>query len=137
MKRTIWYKLLILAVGSVVICFGWFFDGFHTGFCNMKNGIEDCIVGYSDYASPLLFLSITVIATICVLFFVGDDIFKKWLRFFVIWLVITSFFIIKASGGGGWMGFGLTKQMVAIFMGVSLVVISVSMIAYKHFQLKK
>ncbi|MGW8184822.1 MAG: hypothetical protein ACWGHO_01780 [Candidatus Moraniibacteriota bacterium] len=135
MSKFFWWKILGLLLGVGAFFFGLQFDGFHSGLCSNKNGTEECIVEYSPYSKPMLLLSVPFVVILAILFFVEDDIFKKWLKFLIIWSIILTYLLTGASAGD--MNLGISKELVAVFMGFILIIFSVFIILYQGYKLKK
>lgn len=129
-KKTYWWRILNFSFGVAAFCFGWLFDGLHSGLCQDKNGIEDCIIGYSPYAKATLLLSSVFLMIAFVLFFVKDSIFKEWLKVTAIWFVISAYILSQATAGD--MGLGISKELVAIFAGLVLIIYSIFIIVYQN-----
>jgi|SRR6185369_16997299 len=120
MQKTIWWRVLLFCICAaiLVISFIWRCD-----FIILK-----CLGGNSipftrtmvHFSSVTLFISFFI-------FFVSDTVFKKWLRFALIWFVLTFILIMLTPVySGGWEGpsFTFTKELVSIWMGSLFVIIS-------------
>jgi hypothetical protein len=136
MKKTYLWRILFLIIS--IVLFGWGYlvvNSFELGIC--KKGLS-CFLKYGSYIDPLMFYSISLIAISPFLFFIADNTFLKWLRFALVWILLSIIFIALAPvSTGGWMSFGPTKESVSIWMGSFLVIISFGLISYQNFSLKK
>lgn len=87
------------------------------------------ICAYNDFVDPIIYFSLFNLFVSLVFLFVKEATFLKWLRFAITWAVLTAIFVALApTYSGGWMSFGPTKELVSIWMGVLLVLISVFII---------
>lgn len=130
MKKTYWWRILILLFGLVLLGYGYLaVNNEELGLCKMENGKQICFIHYNDFIDPLIFAAVFLIVVSFCLFFIPDSIFKKWLRFAIAWLVVEVIFVaISPTYTGGWMNFGPTKELVSIWMGVLFVIISLVLI---------
>lgn len=80
---------------------------------------------------PLFFLSLALLVVVPFLFFVSDFVFKKWLRFSVVWFIVSLFLIMLAPvTAGGWMPIDPEKWSVSILMSTLFVILSLGKLAW-------
>lgn len=115
-----WWRIFIFFFGVVV--FGWgYLAAYVDSFDNW----------YNSYTDSSLFLSLSLLIVSLTLFFISDSVFKKWLRFAIIWIVLAVMFIILSPEyQGGWLGLGPEKESVSIWMSSLFVIISLVKIAW-------
>lgn len=94
---------------------------------------EGCLDKSSQITGkPLFFTSVAILVASLFLFFVHDIVFKKWLRFAMVWILLTIVFVMLAPvSTGGFINFGPTKELVSIWMGVLFVIISLVLIIWQ------
>lgn len=132
MEKTYWWRIIIFLVGGAGLIIGYLiFYPFQYGLCVSSEG--KCLFSAlkKTFAEPLFFLSLSLLTVSPFLFFIRDEIFLKWLRFAIVWFIVTAIFIILAPEySGGW-GANLnpTKESVSIWMGSLFVIISLVFIA--------
>jgi hypothetical protein len=103
----------------------------YTFFCESR--MSRCLWGDSILVTRTIFhftLSLLVVSP--VLFFVRDEVFKKWLRFAGVWFGIAAVLVIltpESSGGWG-PSLNPTKESVSIWMASLFVIISLVKIAW-------
>ncbi len=84
---------------------------------------------YDDYIRVLLFwVSLAIFVVSLFTFFVSDKIYKKWLIFTSVWMVVTIASVILAPvSAGGPFGIGPDKESVSVWMSSLFVIISILM----------
>jgi len=93
-------------------------------------------IKYSDFTDPLLFLSVAYFIVSVIVYFLNNNVFKRWNIFALIWLFISLFFISKTSSHA----VGLLdsdKEQVSIWMSSLFLIISVTMITIWTVQEKR
>jgi len=94
---------------------------------------------YKVTINPLGFLSLSLLATSVVLFFVREQVFYTW-RNFAFWWVPFSLLLTVLVGNGERGSFGLgsliDSEFVAMFMAVLFFLISVVLVIYKSYSLR-
>lgn len=127
MQTTYWWRLAIFSLSGLV--FGWGY------LVTSKRILDDW---YGAYTDPFLFLSLALLIISPSLFFVNDSIFKKWLRFSVVWFSLTIVFIILVPEyQGGWIGFGPEKESVSVLMSTLLVIFSFGQLTWESWKGRK
>lgn len=125
MKKTYWWRIMMVLLGLVVFGYGWVVSFANKiGLCKIENGTEKCLVSYSPYIDSLGFLSVSLIIVSIFLFFVSDLVFKKWFKFAVAWFMVTSIFIFFAPTSSTQIIGNPTKEDISIWMGSLFVIIS-------------
>jgi len=101
-------------------------------------------VGYSiKYCAQIsiILLPLTTVIPVSLLTYkLRDEIFRAWIRFAQWWVPISMLIIliIPGGGGGGWgIAFPPLDAVFALYSSGLFLVISLAIIAYKFFQLKK
>jgi predicted MFS family arabinose efflux permease len=108
------------------------------GLCKIEGGKQTCSIHYNDFIDPLMFSAISIVVLSLFLFFISDNVFKKWLRFAIAWFIVDVVLIALApTYTGGWMNFGPTKESVSIWMGVLFVIISLVLIIWQSLKERK
>ena len=127
MQKMHWWRVGVLLLGCLV--FGW-------GYLVTQN---DNLDGwYNAYTDPSMFLSLSLIFVSVIMFFVDDTIFRKWLYFTILWLVLTVIFIFLAPEyQGGWLGIGPEKESVSIRMSILFVILSLVNIAWDSWKIRR
>jgi hypothetical protein len=127
MQKTYWWRILVLFISGGVVFLGWVYD---TYLC-FSSSSSDCPFDQFRLSifEPAMFLSL--LATSPFLFFVRDAVFLKWLRFAIVWFVITVLLIVLAPvSTGGRMSFGPTKEFVSMWMGALFVIASLAKLVW-------
>lgn len=126
MQKTYWWRVLILASSMAGLIAGYIvFYPYRVGVCASTEGVCWLSSLKKTFAEPLFLLSFFASIVSLFLFFVRDDVFLKWLRFALIWFVVTVIGIALAPvSTGGWMSFGPTKELVSLWMGGLFVFVS-------------
>ncbi len=135
MKKTYWWRYGVLVVSLALIEFSYYFGhkvllGFPVKlyfFCDYVT----CLESTWEFGKIIFFLALALLAVSPFLFFVRDELFKKWLRFAGIWLLVAAVLISLAPEyNGGWMSFGPTKESVSILLGELFVIVSLAKLAW-------
>lgn len=112
MKKTYWWRALVLLIGLLFLGYGYL-------------AVGDYIFYYNAYVDPIMFIALSLLLISPALFFIKDNIFKKWLKFAVIWIILTAIFVsLSPEYSGGYIGLNPTKESVSIWMGVFFVILS-------------
>lgn len=125
MQKTYWWRTGLVAVCLIILL------GAFVGPCGYTLG--KCLGGNSIIVVRTFFhFSLSLLVASPFLFFVGDTIFKKWLRFAIIWFVLaTALILLVPEYQGGWLGIGLEKESVSIWMSELFVIFSIGQIAWQ------
>jgi hypothetical protein len=131
MKKNYWWRIGLIVLCLIILSMAFI------GPCNLN--IEKCLGGDSIFITRTffhIFLSLFLISPF--LFFINDNIFLKWLRFALIWILLSIILIaLVPVSTGGWMNFGPTKESVSIWMGSLLFIISLGLISYQSYKARK
>jgi len=113
MKKTFWWRGVVLFVGGIVLGSGYL-------------AINDSkLFVYNSYTDSSMFLSLFLVVVSLFLFLVSDKVFIKWLKFALLWFGLTIILVIMAPVyRGGWLGIGPTKESVSIWMGSLFAILS-------------
>lgn len=130
MKITYWWRASLI-IGVVLIL-----TIAYIGPCDYA--LARCLGGNSILVTRTIFhFSLSLLAVSPFLFFVRDEVFKKWLRFAGVWFTIAAVLIaITPEYQGGWMSIGPTKESVSIWMGALFVIGSLAKLAWDSRKLK-
>lgn len=120
MQKIYWWRFLTVIFSVLVFGYGYIavnFDGL---------GI------YNSFVDSLMFLSLSLIVVSPFLFFVRDEVFKKWLRFAGVWFGVAAILIaLSPEYSGGWgPSLNPTKESVSIWMASLFVIISLAKITW-------
>lgn len=127
MQKTYWWRVSVLFFGGIV--FGWGY------LVTNRSGLDSW---YNSYTDPSMFLSLSLLFVSIVMFFINDVIFKKWLRFAIVWFVLAVIFIMLAPEyQGGWLGIGPEKESVSVWMSILFVILSLGKIAWESWRIRK
>lgn len=132
MKKTYWWRFLVLTCGVSIFCYSWVASyGNKLGLCKTINKVRDCIINYNSFVDALAFYSVSLIVISLFLFFITDKIFLKWLRFAAIWVILSIILIALTPEypSGGIMS-GPDREMVSIWLGGLFVVVSLGKIVW-------
>lgn len=127
MQKTYWWRICLFLVSSFALGWGYLtVYASELGFCEIKSGVEQCFFKYNHYIDPAMFIALALLVVSIFLFFVNDFVFKKWLRFTLIWFTVTFIFVMLAPEyKGGWgPNYVMTKEMTSIWMSSLFVIIS-------------
>lgn len=122
--KTYWWRIISFVLPIVILMILYFLS------CSQE--FSRCIWGASIPISRTSFhFSLSILAVSPFLFFVLDEVFKKWLRFAGVWFVAAAIFISMAPEyQGGWMPIGPTKESVSTWMSGLFVVVSLAKLAW-------
>lgn len=131
MQKTYWWRVAILVFSFLLGGVSYIFSNQLTfGICDdvySTDSYKGCLDSSAQtIGEPLFLLSFSLLLVSIFLFFVNDTVFKKWLRFAIIWFVLSFIFIVLSpvySGGWG-PNFTPTKELVSIWMSSLFVIIS-------------
>ncbi len=83
-------------------------------------------------------ISFSLIVTSIIIFIGNDLMFHFWLKFFCWWFVISVVFIfISPAGIGGFFPSMFTKELVSLWVGIVLVLMSLFMIIRESYKSRK
>lgn len=119
MKKTYWWRLSVLLIGFSFSCY-WILS------------VNIVPKSFFSFTEPVGYLSISLLISAVFLFFISDFVFKKWLRFALIWFILSIMWIVSVptydSGMFSMMNF--TKGIVARLMSVLFVPVSLGVIFF-------
>ena len=103
----------------------------------IKNGHESgCPFVMSDIKF-ILFPIIPLFIFSLITYKMQEEVFQFWWKFARVWIPLSMLgILLSPSYSSNWM-FPIEKGNVALFSMILFAIVSVSMIAYKHFELKK
>lgn len=117
MKKTYWWRILVLFLGLLV-----FFGGLIYKYISSQlNGLGLILI---TFIKPIVWSSMFFIFVSLILFFVSDFVFKKWLKFAIIWFALAAIFIAFAPTSSTQVIGNPTKETVSIWMSSLFVIIS-------------
>jgi len=128
MKKTYWWRMVSLLIGVALI--GW-------GYISMGDYFNNIFLfRYNSYVDSIMFLSLSIIAVSLVLFFINDNVFMKWFKFALGWILVSLFFIsITPEYGGGFLD--PDREQVSIWMSSLFLIISLILIIVWSIKEKK
>ncbi len=140
MEKTYWWRIVVALFSVLGIVIGYaIFYPYQYGLCNASLK-EICFFSNfkKTFAEPLVLISFSFSAVSAFLFFINDTIFKKWLRFGIIWIVLSFVFILISPERSGGFGPSLnpTKELVSIWMSSLFVIISLAIIIREKLKLR-
>lgn len=94
---------------------------------------------YKIFVEPLFFLSGSLFFVAVLFFFTRDQVFSAWLKFAKWWLPLSLMLIILSPTDGSSAFFPalFSKELTSMWMSSLFVAISLFIITYKYFTLKK
>jgi len=112
MKKTYWWRILTTLISILLL-----------GTAYVMNNQS---IFYSETISGHLFIFNLAILIISIfLFFINDKVFIKWLRFAIVWIILSIILIaLTPEYSGGWVSMNPTKEIVSIWMGSLFVILS-------------
>ncbi len=123
----------MLVISGVVIVLGILQQHFFCfyGLGNSTIHYDGCILGkYADiFVLPVFLISVSLFFTLLFTFFISGKIFKRWLKFGAVWLIITTVFIVLAPENDYRFFSGPTKVLVSVWMSTLFFIISIFMFA--------
>lgn len=107
------------------------------GFCPAygAEGYYKCAFQYSSITEPFIFLFIALAFTSIALLFCREIIFKVWWRFALIYMFLVLVIIFIAPDTAGFLQ--LDRELVTWWSTGGFVVISLALIFYKNWQLRR
>lgn len=102
-----------------------------------ENKIMRCLGGNNISATrTFVHLAIPSVLSLFILFFLSKNIFTKWLKFAVVWIILSLFFIlITPVYPGGFMD--PNREQVSIWMSGLFLIISLILIIIWHIKERK
>jgi len=134
MKKTYWWRLIVIALSGGIFLGGWIYDNYLC-FANNDNCLLDNL--RLSLIEPLVLSSIFFFIVSFFLFFIRDNVFLKWVRFAAGWVVLSAIFIILAPEYSSGVVGNPTKETVSIWMGALFVILSLTLIIYESLKLRK
>lgn len=137
MKKSYWWRYCILVFALVLLGISYLFNNkIQFGICERPYQ-TDAYVGCLDrdilfIGYPLYLFGCSLILTSFFLFFVSDRVFKTWLRFALIWFIISFVWIasVPAYDSGMFSMMNFTKGIVARIMSVLFVPVSLGVLFF-------
>ncbi len=130
MNRIKLQVIFVIILASIAIVAGEFYDRF---LC-FPGGKGECLFDNYRLAIiyPVILFFYAILATSPFLFFVSDSIFKKWLRFALVWFIISFVWIasVPAYDSGMFSMMNFTKGIVARLMSVLFVPVSLGVLFF-------
>jgi hypothetical protein len=130
MKKTYWWRITLLFVSILIVVWSFVYDIY---IClPVSEGGCPFFVYRRYFLEPVAFFSMAFSVVSLFLFFVSNNIFKKWLGFAIVWLLIAFLWIANSpeydSGFFSMMNF--TKEKVSIFMSILFVPTSLGILFF-------
>lgn len=135
MQKTYWWRGIILLLSGGIVLLGWIYD---TYFCFVYS--QGCPLDQLRLAvfEPVIFLSLSILIVSPFLFFINDNIFKKWLQFALVWILVSMIFITATPVSyHSFMNPSPDREMTSILMSVLFVVISIAKISWDIWKAKR
>lgn len=131
MQKTYWWRIAVIFLPTLII------GTALKGKCNFS--ISRCLGGDSILFTRTLFhFSLSVFFIGLVIIFYSDIIFKKWLKFAIVWLILSGIFIAASpTYDRSTLGLNPTKESVSIWMSALFVFISLAQVIYLSNKNKK
>jgi hypothetical protein len=129
-------KIIIIVITGCIVIFN-LINVFYL--CSSVYNDTCFVTKYSELIFvPIFWISSSLLITSIFTFFISDQIFKKWLKFTLIWFGITVVLIILAPvSARDPLGIGPTKELVSMNMSWIFTVISLIMFIYLTIKEKK
>jgi len=131
MEKTYWWRTLIFLLGGGMVFLGWIYD---TYFCFATVEMNACPLDQIRLSilEPIILLSLSLLAVSPFLFFVRDEVFKKWLKFSVVWFIFALLLISATPVSIHSFSplAGPEREMVSIWMASLFVIISLVKITW-------
>lgn len=139
MQKTYWWRVATSLTSCVLLIVSYIFG--HKilfSLCD-KIGLDICFETTSQtIGKPLFLLSLSLLIVSIFIFFITDIVFKKWLRFAIVWFVVAAVFVALAPVySGGYIGLNPTKESISIWMGSLFVILSLIQIVWQSRKLQK
>ena len=93
-------------------------------------------IEYCENVMSLLLPLVTIIPLSVILLLSRDEVFRLWRKFALVWLPISIVMIAITPNATGTMQF-IDKEFMALVFSFLFVTISILLIAYKSYQLRK
>lgn len=110
MQKTYWWRIGLLLMSLTIVVWTLIYDIY---IC-FPDGLGACpMLFYRNYfLDPVGFFSVAFAVVSLFLFFVSDIVFKKWLWFAALWILLSILIIVPAPmhSGGLITGFQFTKE---------------------------
>ena len=130
MKKTYWWRIVFCCFSGVIVILGLLYDSL---IC-FPGGRGECI--FSQFRLSIIYPVILLVRSLLLvspfLFFVRDEVFKKWLWFALVWFGTANFFIAITPEyhAGIFEMMNPTKETVSMFFGILFVPISLGKLAW-------
>lgn len=126
-------NMLIIGLSGTILLFGAFYSQ-TSGLCNYDNLCWDTI----NSTAGFFFLFPVMILSSLVTWWLNDQIFNSWRRFAYWWIPLSALIIFTTpTTDHSWALGGPTRQTMSFVMSGLFLFISLIIIAYKYFKLKK
>jgi len=87
---------------------------------------------YGSYIDPILYLSLALFVISPFLFFVRDKVFLCWIRFAIVWLIVSGILIaFTPEYSGGWLSIEPGKEQVSVWLAQLFVPASLILLIWK------
>ncbi len=137
MKKKYWWRIYLLAFGLVIISISYILKNkLLFGICNniyQTEKYQECLDNEAyTLGNILMILTSALLLVSPFLFFVRDEVFKKWLWFALVWFGTAIFFIAITPEyhAGIFEMMNPTKETVSMFFGILFVPISLGKLAW-------
>lgn len=138
------YKILPFALTIIALCVGYVITNpLDFGLCqkiytaaNHFGCLDDSIRFIGE---PLVAFTILTIPATLILIFTSSKIFSTWLKFAVIWILLTIYFVSQKidTGYQTFQVIQLNSEIIATYMGWAFLIISLLLISWKSFRKPK
>ncbi len=122
MKKTYWWRMSVIFLGVLFLVVAYVMNSFKL---------------YEEINSPLFIFSLAILVVSAPLFFITDKIFLKWLRFAVIWILLSIFLIAITPERHAFFVMDPDRELVSIWMGSLFVILSLIQIIWQSIKVKK
>lgn len=143
MKKAYWVRGIVVIVALLGLFISYVANNqLLFGICDNPynfGSYEGCLdKGKFSVGSPFLYLSLSLLLSSVFLFFVSDIVFKKWLGFALVWILLSILLIVPAATHSGGIITGpTTKEEYAIFMSILFVPISLGILLFASWKERK
>ena len=122
MSKTYWWRIAVIFLGVLFLVAAYVMNSFKL---------------YEEINSPLFVFSLAILVVSVPLFFIADKIFLKWLRFAVIWILLSIFLIAITPERHAFFVMDPDKEMVSIWMSSLFVILSLVQIIWQSWKAGK
>jgi hypothetical protein len=142
MKKKYWWRIAITLTGLLFFGIAYVVNNqLMFGLCDNPYSFgnhQGCLDKASQViGGPLFIISLAVFIVSIFLYFISDKVFIKWLRFAVIWIILSIIVVVATPEQHNFFSLNPDKETVSIWMGALFVILSLGKIGWDLWREKR